>query len=121
MALKHILGNVPVIKILDFLLDHRGGDYIKAEIAEYADVGQADMKRDFHCLIDCEMIVETRKIGGVQLFKLSEQDIIIDALSDLISTIDHEYEEIDEAEIKTVSETHREDGSLTIPSGFGVI
>jgi len=82
MALKHILGAVPVIKILDFLLDHRGHDYPKNEIAEYADVGQADMKRDFHCLIDCEMVVETRKIGGVQLYKLNDIDEVTKALID---------------------------------------
>jgi DNA-binding transcriptional ArsR family regulator len=99
MALKHILGEVPVIKILGFLLDHRGYDYPKVEIAEHADVGPTDMRKDFHCLIDCEMVVETRKIGGVQLYKLNEDDIIIDAMLNLVATIGHVSEKIDEEEI----------------------
>jgi hypothetical protein len=99
MALKHILGEVPVIKILGFLLDHRGYDYTKAEIAEHADVGPTDMKRDFHCLIDCEMVVETRKIGGVQLYKLTGDDIIRDAIFNLVATIGHVSAEIAEEDI----------------------
>jgi hypothetical protein len=126
MALKHILGTVPVIRILDFLLDHRNTDYTKAEIAKNAGVGPTDMRKDFHCLLDCEMVVETRKIGGVQLYKLSEDDITIDAVLNLVATIGHVSAEIDEGDTKVVSETRDEDGSLlsaeiemTVPNGFG--
>ena len=34
MALKHIFGETPVVKILDFLIDHKGYEYSKTEIAE---------------------------------------------------------------------------------------
>ena len=111
MALKHVLGEVPVIKILGFLLDHREGDYTKAEIAEHVDVGPTDMKRDFHCLIDCEMVTETRKIGGVQLYKLSEDDIIIDAMFNLVATIGCP-EEIAEEDIVIVDDVYDENGLI---------
>ena len=47
MALKHILGSVPVIKILDHLLDNDGTDYTKDEIQNYANVRHVDMKDAF--------------------------------------------------------------------------
>jgi len=97
-TLTHVLGSVPVIKMLNFLMDHQGHDYTKAEIALNAEVRQTDMKRDFHCLLDSGMIVGTRKIGGVQLYELNEDDRILDALFNLIGTIGHVSSEIVERE-----------------------
>lgn len=38
MALKHIFGETPVVKTMDFLIDHKGHEYSKTEIAEYLDI-----------------------------------------------------------------------------------
>jgi len=80
MALKHILGTVPVIKILDYLLDHDGSDYTKDEIQEYAGVRPVDMRNDFHCLIDCGVLVKTRKIRGAQLYRMDMENKLTQAL-----------------------------------------
>ncbi len=69
--LKHILGNLPVIRVLDFLIDNPGRDYTKTEIAIGAEVGPTDMKRDFSGLIKCGVVIGTRKIGVVWLYELN--------------------------------------------------
>ena len=33
-ALKHLFGETPVVKVLDFLIDHKGYEYSKMEIAD---------------------------------------------------------------------------------------
>jgi len=70
MALKHILGDLPVIRILDFLVDNQDNDHTRAEIAHYAEIGPTAMKNDFPRLVGCGVVFETRKIGGVGLYSL---------------------------------------------------
>lgn len=70
MALKHILGNLPVIRILDFLVDNPNHDYTRAEIAHHAHVGPTAMKDGFKCLEQCGIVIETRRIGGVLLYHI---------------------------------------------------
>ena len=57
--LKHILGNLPVIRILDFMIDNPNNDYTRAEIAHYAQVGPTAMKDGFKCLEQCGLVIET--------------------------------------------------------------
>jgi hypothetical protein len=80
MELKHILGNLPVIRILDFLVDNPNNDYTRAEIAHYAQVGPTAMKEGFKCLEQCGIVIETRKIGGVPLYHIDAHNEMTQAL-----------------------------------------
>ena len=91
MALKHILGTVPVIKILDLLLEHPEKDYPQNEIQEYAEIRPVDMKRDFHCMVDCGVLTETRKIRGAPLYKINQDNPVMQSLLLLGEAID-DYE-----------------------------
>ena len=68
--LKHVLGNLPVIRILDFMLDNQGHDFTKKEIAEEAGIGPTAMKNNFQNLVECGVVFEARRIGGVGLYAL---------------------------------------------------
>lgn len=70
MSLKHILGDMPVINMLDFFIENVETDFTRAEIAHYANVGPTAMKANFRCLTQCGVVVETRKIGGVPLYAI---------------------------------------------------
>lgn len=83
MALKHVLGKAPMITVIDFMLGHIEHDITVKEIIEYTGVGQTDMKRDFPGLLECGVVTETRKIGGVQLYMLNNDNVVVDALIDL--------------------------------------
>ena len=83
MSLTHVLGKVPMIQVIDFMLEYMEYDCTTKEIIEHTGVGSTDMKRDFSGLVECGMVVETRKIGGVQLYTLNTDDVVLEALIDL--------------------------------------
>lgn len=85
--LKHILGTVPAIKILDFFLDNDGTDYITDEIQKYAEVRPVDMKDVFPRFIECGIIIETRKIRGASLYKLDHDNLVTQALITFYSAL----------------------------------
>ena len=87
MALKEIFGDIPITRVIDFMLEHPEHDYTVKEITEYADVAQAVAKRDVQRLVDRGMVVETRKIGGVQLYTLDSTNEITIALIEFDETI----------------------------------
>ena len=95
MALKHALGDIPMVRVLDFMLEHLDTDYTTKEIAEYADVAPSAVKRDFDKIIGCGMVTETRKIRGARLYTLNTDDPVTDAMIDFDSALsDHLSEKI---------------------------
>jgi len=87
MALQEIFGDIPITRVIDFMLKHPELDYTVKEITEYADVAQAVAKRDVQRLVDRGVVVETRKIGGVQLYTLDSTNEITIALIEFDETI----------------------------------
>ena len=83
MALTHVLGDVPTTRILDFMLGHIEYDCTPKEVAEYADVAPSAVKRDIARLVECGVVNETRKIGGVQLYILNNSSVVTEALINL--------------------------------------
>ena len=77
MTLKHIFGETPIIKILDFLIDHAGYDYSKTEIAEHAGIGWTTISHHWSNLEKWELVTSTRKIGRATMYKLNEQSPIV--------------------------------------------
>ena len=80
MALKHIFQDTPTIKMLDFLIDHKGYDYSKTEIAENAGIGWTTLNRHWDSLKEWEFVIETRKIGRATLYKLNEKNPVVKKL-----------------------------------------
>ena len=80
MALKHVMGNVPVIRMLDFIIGSPYTDHTKGEIEEQAGVRPVDMKRDFPNLLGNNLVVETRRIRGEPLFMLNKENYITQAM-----------------------------------------
>lgn len=99
MPLHHILSDAPVIKVVDFLLNHTGSDYTKKEIAEYAGVTQGAVKRDLGGLVDCGMVLETRKIGVFQLYTINNADPVMTALIGLEGALSDYMSKNDEEEL----------------------
>ena len=103
MALKHILGNLPAIRILDFLIDHQDYDYTRAEIAVGADVGPTGMKRDFKCLERCGIAIETRRVAGVPLYLLDRENEMTQSLIEFDEALtDYCTDRILEAEVAQI-------------------
>ncbi len=94
MALNHVLGKVPMIQVLDFMMEYIEYDCTVKEIIDHTGVGPTDMKRDFPGLVESDVVTETRKIGGVQLYRLNDTNVVTETLFELDRVLsDHMSEE----------------------------
>lgn len=81
------LGNSPVIKVLDFLIEGRGLDYSLTDIAENANIGWTTLHRIWNNLLRLNIVAPTRKIGRAKLFKLNEKNPAVKELIKLYDTL----------------------------------
>ncbi|MEE8358523.1 MAG: winged helix-turn-helix domain-containing protein [Candidatus Hydrothermarchaeales archaeon] len=80
MALKDIFEETPIIKILDHLIDHKGFDYTKTEIAKHAGIGWSTLNRHWDKLERWDFVKATRTIGRATLYTLNEDNPIVQKL-----------------------------------------
>jgi len=84
---REALGNSPMIRVLDFLIEGRGLDYSLTDIAENANIGWTTLHRIWDKLVQFNMIVPTREIGRAKLFKLNEENPAVEKLIKLYDTL----------------------------------
>lgn len=92
-----LLGNSPMIKVLDFLLVDRESDYSKKELAENSGISYNTLKSILPYLASNEIIIKTRRIGKQDMFKLNtENKYVRDMMTLFDSLIKHSIEEAKE-------------------------
>ena len=64
-------------KVMEFLVENRGLDYSKEEIAEGADISRPTLYRIWNVIEKNELVEETRKYGNAQLYKANENNEIV--------------------------------------------
>ena len=84
---REALGDSPVIRVLDFLIEGRGLDYSLTDIAENANIGWMTLHRIWDNLLRFNIVVPTRKIGRAKLFKLNEENPAVEKLIKLYDTL----------------------------------
>ena len=84
---RDLLGNSPVIRVLDFLIEGRGLDYSLTDIAENSNVGRTALQRIRDNLVRTEMVVFTRSIGKAKLCRLNEKNPSAKQLIKLYDTL----------------------------------
>jgi len=84
---REALGDSPVIRVLDFLIEGRGLDYSLTDIAENAKIGWTTLHRIWNKLVQLNIVVPTREIGRAKLFKLNEQNPAVEKLIKLYDTL----------------------------------
>jgi|SRR3989338_6004208 len=84
---RKTLGNSPVIRVLDFLIEGRGLDYSLSDIAENSSIGWTTLHRIWGNLLKMKIVVPTREIGNAKLFKLNEDNPIVKDLVRLHDTL----------------------------------
>lgn len=83
---REALGDSPVIRVLDFLIEGRGLDYSLSDIAENSNIGWTTLHRIWDKLERFEIVIFTREIGRAKLFKLNEEN---PAVKELIRVYDN--------------------------------
>ena len=84
---REALGNSPVIRVLDFLIEGRGLDYSLSDIAKNSNIGWTTLHRIWGKLLKLKIITPTREIGRAKLFKLNEENHAVKELIRLYDTL----------------------------------
>ncbi|MDP3026540.1 MAG: hypothetical protein Q8N63_02440 [Nanoarchaeota archaeon] len=81
------LGENPVFKIIDFLIENKGMDVTKKEIIEGAGISRAALFKYWERIEQQEIVIVTRKFGKTKLFTLNSKNLIVKKLLELESVL----------------------------------
>ncbi len=84
---REALGNTPVIRVLDFLIEGRDLDYSLTDIAENSNIGWTTLHRIWGNLLKYKIVKQTRTIGRAKLFKLNQENQSVKQLIKLYDTL----------------------------------
>ena len=89
--LVEFLGDTPLIRVVDFLIENSIFDYTKTEIAENAGISRASLYNIWPMLEKFEVIKASRKIGNTTLYKLNKENPVVQKLIELDLKISREF------------------------------
>ena len=81
------LGQNPLFKIVDFLIENKGLDRTKKEIIEGAGISRAALFKYWRELEEQEIVLVTRKFGKTKLYTLNSKNPIVRKLLELESVL----------------------------------
>lgn len=79
------LGENPVFKIVDFLIENKGMDLTKKDIIEGAGISRASLFNYWEQIEEQGIVVFTRKFGKTKLYTLNSKNPIVKKLLELES------------------------------------
>jgi len=85
--LIRFLGENPMFRIIDFLIDNKGMDVTKKEIMEGAEISKASLFNCWKQLEEQEIVRVTRQFGKTKLFTLNSENPIVKKLLELESVL----------------------------------
>ncbi len=77
------LGENPVFRIMDFLIENKGLDATKKEIIEGAGISRASLFNCWKQLEEQEIVIIKRKFGKTKLYTLNSSNPIVKKLLEL--------------------------------------
>ena len=81
------LGENPVFRIVDFLIENKGVDLTKKEIIEGAGISRAALFKYWKQIEEQGIVLVTRKFGKTKLYTLNSTNIIVKKLLELESAL----------------------------------
>ncbi|MFH0835868.1 MAG: hypothetical protein V1834_01770 [Candidatus Micrarchaeota archaeon] len=91
MGLRHVFGDKPVPKVLDFFLVHRDWDYPLSTISEATGVSYRTIQNTVPQLVKNGFLVETRVVGKAKLYRLNANSPSVKKLGELSIEADLEF------------------------------
>ena len=85
--LIRFLGENPIFRIIDFLIENKGIDVTKKEIIEGAGISRAALFKYWKQIEAQEIVLVTRKFGKTKLYTLNSKNPIIRKLLELESIL----------------------------------
>ncbi len=84
---RETLGDTPMIRVLDFLIEGRALDYSLSDIAENSNIGWTTLHRIWDKMLKSGLVVPTREIGRAKLFKLNVENPAVKELTKFYDTL----------------------------------
>ena len=85
--LLNLTGELPVFKIIDFLLENKGIDFSKSEIARGADISRASLFNYWDEIEKHGIVRVTRQFGKVKLYTLNSKNPVTQRIIELEKTL----------------------------------
>jgi hypothetical protein len=85
--LLQLTGDMPLFRIIDFLVDNKGFDYSKKDIAEGAGIARASLFNYWPELEKREIVKITRRFGKTRLYTLNSHSPITKKILELEATL----------------------------------
>ena len=81
--LLQLTGEMPLFKIIDFLIENKGLDVSKKDIIDSADISRAALFKYWSELEKYGLVRLTRKFGKTKLYVLDTDNLIVKRILDL--------------------------------------
>ncbi len=96
--LIQFIGDNPATRIMDFLIENKGMDYSKSEIANGARISRATLFKHWNKIEKFNLVKTTRRFGRTRLYTLNTENELVKKLlsieADLIKqAMDEAYKE----------------------------
>ncbi|MEK6948999.1 MAG: hypothetical protein AABX34_02175 [Nanoarchaeota archaeon] len=85
--LLNLTGDMPLFKIIDFLLDNKGMDFSKTDIAKGAEISRASLFNYWRELERHGILKVTRSFGKTKLYTLNSNSPVTQKIIDLEKTL----------------------------------
>lgn len=84
---REFVGDYPGVRLLEFLIEGRFFDYTLTDISEKAGVSWRTLHRIWPNFIKNKIVVITREIGRVKLYKLNMENVSVMKLIELFDSL----------------------------------
>jgi len=81
--LIQLVGDMPVFKIVDFLIENKGLDFTKKDIIEGADISKATLFNYWQEVEKAGIVTPTRKFGKTILYTLNAKNPVVKKILEL--------------------------------------
>lgn len=81
--LTQIFGECSQVKLVDFLVAHPWSEFSKTELADGAQIARPTVYKLLDKLLKESLIVETKKVGNIQLYQTNRNSNVIKYISSL--------------------------------------
>jgi DNA-binding transcriptional ArsR family regulator len=92
--LLKFLGDTPLLRVVDFLIENSIFDYTKTDIAENSGISRASLYNVWPVLEEFGIVSESRKIGNTTLYKLNKANPLVQKLIGLDLELSEQFADI---------------------------
>ena len=85
--LLNLTGDMPLFKVIDFLLDNKGMDFSKKDIAKGAEISRASLFNYWSELERHGIVKVTRSFGKTKLYTLNSKNPVTQKIIELEKTL----------------------------------